>query len=643
MVAINLYRIFELSTATTACALFILNSLLFVNSQYANEGQSSLNDVQPLRACNGTDIDIRGYDGSCNNIKRSNWGVPNRVFDRVWFDPKYEDNFTGAPFLKVDSRMISNLLSDDGLPVDYAGNPLQDGLLSDFFGQFINHDLEDSALQNGIPGYAIADVTQDPIFKNTANNPFNPSQTPFMMITLSLGRILNNTFFPANTANAYLDLSNIYGNDSTMNTALRDPNGRGLMLLEDYTTDGGAYNTKLVNVTVKQMPPSPLSTDIFPNLTPPPINASDAMVSGDTRCSENIQLCIMHAIWIREHNFWAKKLLAENPTWDDTKLFENARRATIAEYQNVIFSEYLPALLGFKMPPYSGYDENVYADTSAVFAGAAFRYGHSNIRPYNIVDGCTGKPIVIHPDYSYPNTHPNRFMFVGKTFPVSPVPGSALTRKVLDYTPARILALASGTHGDGVDNVIVSMLREPTAQFDLKITSALRNIPGVTDLFAIDISRGRFMGLADYNTYRTVYHPAGSVYSNAACDINAATDSVACFQLITKDVKVATNLQQLYKKVNAMDAIVGFFAEDRAAVTTPLPPTITNIIKDEFDRKRIGDRFWYEGTTFTDAEKAQIKATTMKQIIERTTGVKNVQINPFKAPIGNNLPTACTA
>ncbi|CAJ0643659.1 8684_t:CDS:2 [Entrophospora sp. SA101] len=102
-------------------------------------------------------------------------------------------------------------------------------------------------------------------------------------------------------------------------------------------------------------------------------------------------------------------------------------------------------------------------------------------------------------------------MFVGKTFPVSPVPGSTLTRKVLDYTPARILALASGTHGDGVDNVIVSMLREPTAQFDLKITSALRNIPG------------RFMGLADYNTYRTVYHPAGSVYSNAACDINAAT------------------------------------------------------------------------------------------------------------------------
>jgi len=389
----------------------------------------------------------------------------------------------------------------------------------------------------------------------------------------------------------------------------------------------------LKDVPVKNMPPSTGKTGIVANLSPPPIDMREAMVSGDTRCSENIQLCIIHAIWIREHNFQAKKILEENPDLaeNDEEIFQRARRITIAEYQHIIYHEYLPAVLGFKMPAYKGYDPTVYVDTSTHFAGAAFRYGHSNIRPYDIIDGCTGKPIVLHPDYKLDQGHPNRFFFVGRSIGFDPSPSSGFNKKDMDYTPVRMVTLASVGGGDGVDNIVVSMLRQPTAEFDLIITNALRNMPGVMDLFAIDIFRGRLLGLADYNTYRTVYHPAGDLYKNAACDINAAEDSIECFSLITSNLTVAQNLKSLYLKVNQIDAIVGMFAENKESVTAPLPPTITNIIRDEFERKRIGDRFYYEGDTYTKEEKALIKTVTMKDIIERTTGVTQVQINPFKS------------
>ncbi len=139
-------------------------------------------------------------------------------------------------------------------------------------------------------------------------------------------------------------------------------------------------------------------------------------------------------------------------------------------------------------------------------------------------------------------------------------------------------------------------------------------------------------GLQPYNVYRKSYHPAGDLYSNSACDINAPEDPVKCFSIITSNLTVAKKLQSLYKKANLIDAIVGLFAEDKQSSTAPLPPTITNIIKEEFEKKRIGDRFWYEGTMFSEAEKALIKNVTMKQIIERTTNVINVQVNPFKNP-----------
>ncbi|CAB4473144.1 heme peroxidase [Rhizophagus irregularis] len=610
-----------------------------------DDGTSGLDEPPPIWTCNGTDLTVRSYDGTCNNILHNNWGAPNRVYDRGFFPAYYQDNFSGAPKLTIDCRQLSNVLGDNGLPPTFTGNPLGDDVLSTtrknifeiFFGQLINHDLEDAALQSSTPGISIADVTNDIVYNTQPGNIWNPNATQYMTATLSLGRVLNSTLYPANKANSYLDLSAVYGNNPDDGDGLRDKKD-GTLTLSKFVANGGVYNAKILNITVENVAPSPQDTNVFPSLNAPPIPVEQAMVSGDSRASENVQLAIMHTIWIREHNFQAKQVVAKNPklVGNDEAIYQQARRMTIAEYQHIVYEEFLPAALGFKMPPYGGYDQNIYVDTSVVFAAAAFRYGHSQVRPYNIVDGCTEELIPLHPDYQTADSHPNRFFYIGRSISVDPPPNSPLTHDQLDYTPARMIALAGGT-SNGVDNIVVSMLRELAAEFDLLITTPIRHMPALIDLFAVDIARGRLSGLQPYNQYRAVYHPAGDLYSNPVCDINAAEDSIECFSLITSNLTVATNLKSFYTKVNLIDAIIGMFAEDKQSPTAPLPPTIANIIKEEFEKKRYGDRFWYEGDTFTAEEKALIKTVTMKTIIERNTNVINVQANAFKNP-GVNDP-----
>ncbi|CAG8543808.1 2373_t:CDS:2, partial [Dentiscutata erythropus] len=609
--------------------LFIYHPLIVHAQSYAN-GPGALPDVPALRTCNGTDLDIRNYDGTCNNLKYSNWGADNRIYDRGSFPAVYKDSLTGEPVIKIDARMISNMLSDSGQEPVFSGSPLTDDILSStrksmfevIFGQFVNHDLEDAATQI-IPRYVIGNVTNDKVFSNAARSLFNPSQTPNMISTLSWGRIINSTLYPVNFGNSYLDLSTIYGKDNDTAHKLRTLKD-GKLITENFIGNGGAYNTALNNLTVENVPPSSGRVNITPSLLPPTINIDDALVSGDARCSENIQLCIIHTIWIREHNYWADKIAKEKPELkNDEEIFQYARKMTIGEYQNVIFEEYLPAALGVKMPTYSGYNDSLLADTSIHFAGVAFRYGHSNVRPYNLIDGCTGEPFDPHPDFKFPDSNLHRLYFMGKSVRVpTPYLGLNFTDGSLDYTPVS---------GNGVDNIIVSMLRAPSKEFGLIFSTTLRNMPGVLDLAAIDIARGRLLGLPDYDTFRSVYHPAGSVYNNQSCNRTSEQDSVDCFNVVTNNLTIAKNLQQIYDKVNRIDPIIGMFAESKGK-TTPLPPTISAIIKEEFIRKRSADRFWFEGSKYTSDEIELIKTTTMRDIIMRNTNIQDVQINPFKSP-----------
>lgn len=67
---------------------------------------------------------------------------------------------------------------------------------------------------------------------------------------------------------------------------------------------------------------------------------------GDVRVNQNTGLVILSTMLLREHNRLADGLSAINPHWSDERLFQEARRINIAEYQAITYYEWLPILLG---------------------------------------------------------------------------------------------------------------------------------------------------------------------------------------------------------------------------------------------------------------------------------------------------------
>ena len=54
----------------------------------------------------------------------------------------------------------------------------------------------------------------------------------------------------------------------------------------------------------------------------------------------------MHSLFLNEHNRIAKILLQKHSDWNDELLFNETRKIVIAEFQNIVYNEYLPLILG---------------------------------------------------------------------------------------------------------------------------------------------------------------------------------------------------------------------------------------------------------------------------------------------------------
>ncbi|MGI8889418.1 MAG: peroxidase family protein [Chthoniobacterales bacterium] len=355
----------------------------------------------------------------------------------------------------------------------------------------------------------------------------------------------------------FLDASQIYGSDKARDNTMRTLDGTGHMA----TSDGN-----LLPFNVKGLANQPQSQ---PGKV---INPADFFLGGDVRANEQSGLISLHVIFVREHNYWADTIKAANPTFTDDDIFLRARAIVNAETQLITYRDFLPIVLGPNaLPPYTGYNSAVDPRVSNEFTSAGFRVGHTFLPPVLSRLNSKNKP------------RPGDIA-LGSTF----------------FEPQLI------TSG-GIEPYLRGMAKQVPQQVDAYIIDAVRNFvfqrSSGFDLASLNIQRGRDHGLGSYNQVRAAYGLAPK----------------ATFAEMTSNLDFQARLASAYSSPDDVDAWVGGLCEDHVN-GGQVGETFFAIIKDQFQRSRDGDRFWYE-SYLDPATLATVQEQTLSEIIKRNSTI----------------------
>ena len=314
-------------------------------------------------------------------------------------------------------------------------------------------------------------------------------------------------------------------------------------------------------------------------------------MAGDTRTNEQQALTAMHTLFLREHNRIVQKLKDINPHWDSDRLYKETRKIVGAVLQKITYSDYLPKILGSNAPlAYNGYNSYVNPGILNSFSTAAFRFGHSTIRSTFDLLNANFDPIA--------DPIPLRKMFFNN---------SIITKH-------------------GIDPLLLGLLRNSSQQVDRKLASELLHklferpqSPGL-NLAALNIQRGRDHGLPGYNAFRRI---CGLKY--------AATFEETKTEI--PDAKTRKILAKLYNNdTEVADLWPAGLAENPVNGGT-IGPTFQCIIKEQFERLRDGDRFFYEKNGVLKAgQLAEVRKSSFSRILcDNLKDVVSIQKDAFRA------------
>jgi hypothetical protein len=527
----------------------------------------------------------------------------------------------GAPTFVAGPRLVSNVVFNQADP----NNPGQDlntvdqNGLSDFgytFGQFIDHDLDLTPDQGGQPQPPAPNINKDG--NNGFPIPVDPTLPGDPIGSLAFSRSI---FDPTtgitgprqqiNAVTSYLDLSQVYGSTDFIADALRAPTG-GLL----KTSPGNMlpFNS-LDYFNQDQLNALNMANDAHL------VQDSELYAAGDRRANESTELTSLQTLFMRNHNAIATQLQQLHPDWSNDQLYQEARKLNIAEYQTIIYTAYLPDLLGpTAMPAYTGYNAGVDPSIATEFSTVGFRFGHTmlnNSIPRDANDGSSLGEISLA--LSFFNPH-----LLNPSGVVDPFTGITST------DIGAILKGDADNNAQAVDTMAVSNIRNLLFG---------QGGPG-EDLIARDIWRADDHGIGTYNQVRAYYNslPAFSGLLPPITD-----DATHGFDQITSDPAVQQQLLQAFtgptrqtflangKNAGDINPFVAGLAEDHVP-GSDLGPLFQAILVDQFTRLRTGDRFFYLNESFTAEEQAILnQRNTLGKIIIANTTVTNLQSDVFRS------------
>ncbi|XP_063391883.1 peroxidase-like [Cydia fagiglandana] len=396
-----------------------------------------------------------------------------------------------------------------------------------------------------------------------------------------------------NTSPPLIDLSIMYGN----NEADMRKGKAGV---------GGRIQTELLKG--KEWPPSGA-----------PVCLLNKPQLGETRCHNSANLAInailgvnLFGLWfIRNHNQIARRLEELNPCWSDDQLFAEARDVNIAIWQQIIFYELMPSLMGYDFLLKQGvifntyghvddYDEELEPGLSIEFV-MAYRWFHTmqegRLRMYD-----------------------NSGRVVDE-------------RNIVDYT----LRTGALPVNDTIDKVTQGAFRQPAADADYIVDPdvgerILGDLQFASDVVSSDIMKGRALGLPSYNEYRRL------------CGLHTAKDFDDLRHWMKEEQ--VSSLQTSYRDVDDIDLHAGMISE-QAMPGAAVGPTLACIMVLQMKRWRTSDRFWYENSvhpgSFTEEQLFEIRKSRMSRLLcDHGEGVDSIQPYSFLIPSPGNDIVECS-
>ena len=648
-------------------------------------------DLQLLvagRAVPGSVTGVRDLSGLGNNLGSPEFGAVGTPFLRLT-EASY-----GAPmplvngvvtqlgvnpiFSGLDPRAISNAIGDQPLQtVQSAGV----NTLFTAFAQYFDHGLTatmkggSGTLQIGAPGTGRGPGTDNPADLTRATVAgFDAQGVPIH---------LNNT-------SAFIDQNQAYGADLLVGTFLRETDGQGgvgaklafggpdpsnpafeqlptlraLVLahwenntrfdLGDRTVTFQEYYAGLVrqqdSTTVidaalteslyKNFMGSgqPLLLDVNPYISP-----LDHIVGGDGRINENITLTAIHTIFARNHNLHVDALRQSGFVGSAEDLYQAAKIINETEYQRVIYTDFADTLLGgMKGSGSHGHDEYfpaVDAGITQEFAAAAYRFGHSMVgQTVQILDATNQMQSIKLFDAFLNPGNDGQFLLPLETL------------RAYGYIPQ------PGYAQIGTNSIIAGITAQAAEEVDAQVVDAIRNdlVRVSADLFAMNVARGRDLGLGTLNQVRQSLLGSNDPYvmdsikrggvdlrpytswedfqaRNGLSDATIAKFRAAYPDLVLGDAGQIAEFQtynpgvqlvggNVVQGVDRIDLWVGGLAE--AHVNGGIVGgTFWVIIHEQLDRLQEADRYYYFDRVKDFAFYEEVKDIGFAGILARTTGI----------------------